>query len=115
MKNTTTRYRLIHRNARGGTYYAVDKTTGKRASLQTNDKAEAARQIAALNEAASQTALNLSLARIYLRHSDPQVGQRTWQTVLDEIIRTKSDANQQRWETMAMSVWVPTPSGTNSS
>jgi hypothetical protein len=105
MKTMTTRYRLIHRNARGGTFYAVDKSTAKRASLQTNDKAEALRQIAALNEASSQTALNLSLTRIYLRHSNPQVGQRTWQTVLDEIIRTKSGANQQRWQTMAKSVW----------
>jgi len=106
MKTMTTRYRLIYRAARGGTYYAVDKSTGKRASLQTSDKAEASRQIAAMNEAASQTALNLSLARIYLRHSDPLVGQRTWQTVLDEIIRTKTGANQQRWQTMAKSVWL---------
>lgn len=105
MKTMTTRYRLITRGIRGGTFYCVDKTTGKRSSLHTGDKAEAVRQVAAMNEAASQTALNLSLARIYLRHSDPLVGQRTWQTVLDEIIRTKSGANQQRWQTMAKSVW----------
>ncbi len=31
--------------------------------------------------------MNLSLARVYLRHSDPMVSQRTWQHVLDEIIK----------------------------
>ena len=30
-----TRYRLIYRGIRGGMYYCVDKTTGKRASLKT--------------------------------------------------------------------------------
>jgi len=30
------------------------------------------------------TAMNLSLARVYLRHSDPMVSVRTWQNVLYE-------------------------------
>lgn len=102
----TTRYRLIHRDSRGGTFYSVDKTTGKRSSLETNDKAGALRKIAAMNEAAQQTAMNLSLARIYLPHSDPLVGKCTWQTVLDEIIQTKSGENQSRWVTMAKSKWL---------
>jgi integrase len=105
MKTMTTRYRLTTRGSRGGTFYCVDKATGKRTSLQTTDKAEALRQVAAFNEAAQQTALNLSLARIYLRHSDPLVGQRTWQTVFDEIIRSKTGANQNRWITMSKSKW----------
>jgi len=87
-------------------FYSVDKTTGKRTSLETNDKAEALRKVSAMNEAAQQSAMNLSLARIYLRHSDPEVGKRTWQTVLDEIIRTKTGENQKRWETMAKSKWL---------
>lgn|GEM_PF-6608327 len=41
MKTMTTRYRLIYRAARSGTFYAVDKSAGKRTSLQTGDKAEA--------------------------------------------------------------------------
>ena len=30
--------------------------------------------------------MNLGLARVYLKHSDPMVAQRTWQHVLDEIV-----------------------------
>jgi integrase len=106
MNTMTTRYRLIYRGSRGGMFYSVDKSTGKRSSLDTNDKPEALRKVAAMNEAAQQSAMNLSLARIYMRHSDPQVGKRTWQTVLDEIIRTKTGENQRRWETMAKSKWL---------
>jgi integrase len=87
-------------------FYSVDKSSGKRTSLETNDKAEALRKIAVMNEASQQTAMNLSLARIYLRHSDPLVSERTWQTVLDEIIRTKTGENQRRWVTMAKSKWL---------
>jgi hypothetical protein len=105
MKNMTTRYRLTFRGSRGGTFYCVDKATGKRTSLNTTDKAEALRQVSALNEAAERTALNLSLARIYFRHSDPLVAKRTWQTVLDEIIRSKTGTNQERWQVMAKSKW----------
>ncbi len=45
--------------------------------------------------------MNLSLARVHLRHSDPLVATRTWQHVLDEIIRTKTGENQVRWQVMA--------------
>ena len=48
----------------------------------TMDKTQAKRLIAALNEPGNQAALILSLARIYLKHSDPIMGQRTWQHVL---------------------------------
>ena len=47
--------------------------------------------------------MNLSLARVYLRHSDPLVSVRSWQTVMDEIIRTKTGENQKRWITAARS------------
>jgi len=36
-----TRYRLTFRGSRGGMYYCVDKTTGKRTSLQTANQDEA--------------------------------------------------------------------------
>jgi len=36
----------------------------------------------------------------------PQVANRTWQTVLDEIIRTKTGENQIRWQVMARSKWL---------
>jgi len=45
--------------------------------------------------------MNLGLARVYLKHSDPMVSQRTWQHVLDEIIKLKSGPTQYRWQTAA--------------
>jgi hypothetical protein len=57
---------------------------------------ESTRMLVALNEAGQQPAMNLSLARVYLRHSDPLVSTRTWQHVMDEIIRTRTGENQNR-------------------
>ena len=95
------RYRLFLR--RKSVYYAFDDTTKTFTSLKTKDKAEANRLLMAMNEAGQQPAMNLSLARVYLRHSDPLMATRTWQSVLDEIIRTKSGENQRRWMTVAKS------------
>ena len=46
-----TRFRLIFRGIRGGMYYCVDKTTGKRTSLQTVNEDEARQIIEAKNQA----------------------------------------------------------------
>ena len=70
------RYRLFLR--RKSVYYAFDNTTKNLQSLKTRDKAEASCLLVALNEAGKQPAMNLSLARVYLRHSDPMVSERTW-------------------------------------
>jgi len=86
MKN---RYRLFLR--RKSVYYAFDNTTKNFESLKTKDKDEAERLLMALNEAGKQPAMNLGLARVYLKHSDPMVSQRTWQHVLGEIIKLKTD------------------------
>ena len=64
-------YRLFLR--RKSVYYAFDDTTKRFTSLKTKDKAEAERLLMAMNEAGKQPAMNLSLARVYLRHSDPLV------------------------------------------
>jgi len=88
-----------------GVYYLKNKITGQQESLKTSDKAEATRLLVAMNEAQQQAAMNLSLAKVYLRHSDPLVASRTWQTVIDEIIRTKTGENQVRWQVMAKSKW----------
>ncbi len=93
------RYRLFLR--RKSVYYAFDNTTKTFESLKTKDRAEARRLLAALNEADRQPALNLGLARVYLRHTDPMVSKRTWQHVLDEIISLKSGATKDRWQTAA--------------
>ena len=93
------RYRLFLR--RKSVYYAFDNTTKKFQSLKTKDKAEANRLLVALNEAGKQPAMNLSLARVYLKHSDPMVSKRTWQHVLDEILKLKSGPTLTRWNIAA--------------
>ncbi len=47
-------------------FYCVDKTTGKRTSLQSTDKEEAEQIIEAKNQAVRQPALNLQIAYAYL-------------------------------------------------
>ena len=74
--NMKLRYRLFLR--RKSVYYAFDDTTKTFTSLKTKEKAEANRLLTAMNEAGKQPAMNLSLARVYLRHSDPLVTTRTW-------------------------------------
>ena len=93
------RYRLFLR--RKSVYYAFDNTTKTFQSLKTKDRSQAVRLLLALNEAGKQPAMNLGLARVYLKHSDPLVSQRTWQHVLDEIIKLKSGPTQYRWQTAA--------------
>ena len=86
---------------RKSVYYAFDNTTKKFESLKTRDKAEAMRLLVAMNEAGKQAAMNLSLARVYFKHSDPMTAQRTWQHVMDEIIKIKSGPTQHRWKCSA--------------
>jgi integrase len=101
MNNMTTRYRLTTRGSRGGTFYCVDKTTGKRTSLKTNDADEAQQIIEAKNQAERQPVLNLQIAKAYLAGSDNGVATRTWQNAIDSLIASKLAANQARWKTAA--------------
>lgn len=70
-------------------YYAFDTLEKRLESLKTKNRAEAHRLVLAMNEALHQPAMNLSLARFYLKHTDPMVGKRTWQRAMDEIRTTK--------------------------
>jgi hypothetical protein len=81
------RYGLIRRP--WGVYYIKDKVTGAQTTLKTDDKAEAQRLLNAKNEAETQPALNLSLARVYLNGADPKLGTRTWQEVMEHIVAQK--------------------------
>jgi integrase len=88
MKNL---YRLFRRGSR---YYCEHTETGKQKSLQTTNKAEALRQIAAENEAAQNSFLNLALARTYLQGYDPKLSRRTWGDVMDQILKNTPDEGQ---------------------
>src|SRR5438876_10888683 len=50
-----TRYRLVCRKSRGGTFYCVDKSTGKRTSLNTSDEDEARADRGGQKSSASST------------------------------------------------------------
>jgi hypothetical protein len=61
-----TRYRLICRGIRGGTYYCVDAKTGRRTSLGTTNPDDARQVIEAKNNSERQPVLNLQIAKAYL-------------------------------------------------
>jgi len=107
MNKMSTRYRLTRRGLRGGMFYCVDKTTGKRTSLKTTDPDSAQQLVDAKNQAERQPVLNLQIAKAYLAGADNGITTRTWQNALDALIGTKLDANQRRWKTAARTGLLP--------
>jgi len=101
MNEMKTRYRLTCRGIRGGMFYCVDKTTGKRTSLQTTDADEARQIVEAKNQAERQPVLNLQIAKAYLAGTDNGIATRSWQNALESLIATKEGANQHRWQVAA--------------
>jgi hypothetical protein len=92
MKN---RYRVFRR--KWGTYYCEDLVTKKHESLHTRDRDEAYRLIAARNETDRAPAFSLHLARVYWRAGDPAAATRTWQYVMDEMLKIKKGNTHRRW------------------
>src|SRR5271170_3631650 len=92
------RYRLIHRNGRGGMFYCVDAQTGKRTSLNTSNEDDARQLIEIKNRAVHQPEMNLRIAQVYLQHCDTALMTRTWQHVMEQIKSVKTGATQLRWE-----------------
>ena len=95
MKN---RYRLIRRGERGSTFYSFDKELKKRTTLETSDLEEAQRIINAMNEARVLPSINLHIARAYLKAGDEGINTRTWQTVMDEMEKTRSGETKARFK-----------------
>lgn len=62
MQNMTTGFRLTCCGKRGGMFYCVDKTTGKRTRLLTTDRDTAQQVVDAKNQAERQPVLNLQIA-----------------------------------------------------
>jgi len=92
------RYRLIQRSLRSGTFYCVDKQTGKRSSLGRISKEQAQQILNAKNQAEQQPALNLQIARAYLAGSDSGAPTRTWQQAMEILCAQKSGSSRRRWE-----------------
>ncbi len=91
------RYRLFRRNS--GIFFLEDRATKQQESLRTRIREAAIRILHAKNEAYQQPAINLQIARAYLMVSDPLIVKRTWQHVMDEIVKTKQGPTRVRWET----------------
>jgi hypothetical protein len=83
---------------RGNYFWSHDGETGKQETLRTKDNATALRLLHSKNEAFQKPILNLQIARTYLTASDPEIGKRTWQTVMSEIVLTKKNATRVRWD-----------------
>ena len=83
------RFRLYRRG--WGVYYVEDTQTRKHTSLGTANKQEAQRIVHARNEAYRQPLVNREIGRAYLAAADPAALTRTWQTVMDEMIETKTE------------------------
>ena len=88
------RYRLF---LRGNVFWCQDNETRKQESLRTRDRSTAERVLHARNEAHLQPVINLQIARAYLMVSDPAAARRTWQVVMDEVVKLKRGETQIRW------------------
>jgi integrase len=81
---------------RGKRYFLLDSKTGKRESLKTSDRKAAEKIVHAKNEAATQSLINLALARAYLAGSDAELTRRTWQEVMDEFCEKGKESTRIR-------------------
>jgi hypothetical protein len=90
------RFRLYRRSV-SGRFYSQDSVTGKQESLGTSDRIEAVRLLHSKNEADRQPSINLQIARAYLAAGDPEIMTRTWQAVMDEIVKTKQGSTRERY------------------
>jgi len=90
------RFRLYRRSC-SGRFYLHDSVTGKQESLGAADRIEALRLFHSKNEADRQPAINLQIARAYLAAGDPDIMTRTWQVVMDELVKTKQGSTRERY------------------
>jgi hypothetical protein len=80
------KYRMFRR---GTVYWIQDNDTGRQETLRTKDPQEAKRLFAARNEAHRQPIINMQIARAYLMVGNPEAPSRTWQNVIEAIIKQK--------------------------
>ncbi|HEV2329562.1 MAG TPA: tyrosine-type recombinase/integrase [Verrucomicrobiae bacterium] len=83
---------------RKNVFFSFDSETRRRESLHTGDKEEAQRILRAKNDAATQPAINISIAKAYLVGTDAKLVQRTWAFVIQEYCAVKKDSTRDRRE-----------------
>ena len=79
-------------------FFSFDSENGKRESLHTGDREEAKRILRAKNDAATQPAINISIAKAYLAGIDPKLVERTWAFVMGEFCSVKKESTRLRRE-----------------
>jgi hypothetical protein len=94
------RYRIYRR---GHIFYAKDKTTGRAETLGTSDPREAQRLLNAKNQAIEQPHLNVAMARVYLSCKSPEMLERTWNEVMEEMELSYHGPTLKRWRTQMKS------------
>ena len=82
---------------RGSVFWCQNNETRKQESLRTKDRATAERLLHARNEAHQQPIINLQIARAYLMVGDPEAATRTWQFVMEQIVKLKHGETHTRW------------------
>lgn len=97
------RYRIYIRGKHSGgkIWWIQDNQTNKRESLRTTQKSEAKRLLDLRNDPHRFKGYHLQIARTHLLISSPENATRTWQDVMDSIIRKKTDSTKIRWERAA--------------
>ncbi|HWQ92269.1 MAG TPA: hypothetical protein VN673_11400 [Clostridia bacterium] len=93
------RYRVVRLNNRKGTYYCKDTVDGSRTSLGTKNRKEAERLVRHKNEALRNPQINRKIGMAYLSATDPAMATRTWQFVMDDIIKNKQGPTLKRYLT----------------
>lgn len=93
------RYQLVRLGTRNGMYYCKDTLTGSRTSLETKNKKEAKRLVFHKNEAAENPHARRKIGMAYLSTSDPKLATRTWDEVMEDVIKDKTGPTLKRWKT----------------
>lgn len=95
------RYRLVKVGSRGGVFYYDDTTKKKgfRKSLRTRDEDEAERLVHSMNEADRQPSISRKVGLAYLASVDTAYATRTWQFVMDDIVKDKQGPTLRRYQT----------------
>lgn len=91
------RFRIVQLGNRGGAFYCKDILTGSRTSLATKNRGEAERLILHKNEALRHPLLNRKIGMAYLAGVDSAITKRTWQDVMEDIIKDKHGPTLRRW------------------
>lgn len=91
------RFRLVQLGNRGGAFYCKDIITGSRTSLKTKNRAEAELLVLHKNEAIRHPLLNRKIGMAYLAGIDTAITKRTWQAVMEDIIKDKDGPTLRRW------------------